>query len=75
MNLRRGSLQLWVVVSVLWIGLMTLTFSVKAITGPHFSNDLVNYVLNAFGLPLAMLAIGFVGARVADRFRSRTKNG
>ena len=74
MSWRRGLLRLWVVVSVLWIGLMTWTIGVEAIVGPHVSNHLMDYVVNAFGLPLAVLAIGFVGARVADRFRSKIKS-
>jgi hypothetical protein len=42
---------------------------------PGASYQLMGYIVYAFGLPLAVLAIGLVGARVADGFRSKIKNG
>jgi hypothetical protein len=75
MNWRRGLFWLWFVVSILWIGLMALTFAIDAIVGPHVSNHLMNFVANAFGLPLVALAIGFLVTRAADGRRSKNRNG
>lgn len=110
MNWRRGLFRLWLVVSALWIGWLTLGFSLSVWSKQHnvaiweencatrrdyplpcpptfpgaFDNlmgyprafyDLMGYIVYAFGLPLALLGIGFFVARFADGYRSTIKNG
>jgi hypothetical protein len=78
MNWRRGMFRLWLVASVLWIGLMSVAGYARIIVpwrnGADFisiSSDIAQFFAVAFGPVLAVLMIGTMVGWVLSGFRRR----
>jgi hypothetical protein len=79
MNVRRVLWGTWIVLTILWVCLCTWPLMLwlwgcvpnrNSACNYRTANETILELKSAFGPPIAVLLIGFIGLRIASRFKS-----